>query len=465
MRRFWIAPLACAFVAGTALAAAPPRSVGDYGALMNEIAGRLDLQLADRQKAGEAAAAQRLALAAAMIRRAGAEFRSAEQESLTDDAGSLPAPIKARLDAAFARAGEAERRAADEPRFIDAAHETFNALIDALPVKRAHPTFYGLLSNDLADPAGRLAADVVVYGDRLVDPVYGIAPDVAYAGAELPADAIKVNGDRLEITLPAQVKAAVRFAPPPCEQRPSFGLRVHAVYARAHRFWPFLWHTKIDTSADLFALATSVLYEARISAEAEASETTASTVSFRRRSDFVVADCEQTQAVGVAVTTPAGTSDVVCQAAWVRATGRTRTNGGCEIGEGTLSASGAVTGPAKVCSPDNLCSCPTKGQGFLEISGSYRLSRSSSGLKPVADIAPLAFALGGLARQPLGAERLRVVKIEVARKDCPVVADTMTMSLGDEAGASGAAVSKTAAFRAAFENGRLSVGSAPAFAP
>jgi hypothetical protein len=465
MRRFWIASLASVFVAGAAVAAQTPRLVGDYASEMNDIAHRLDLQLADRQKAGEAAAAQRLALAAAMIRRASAEFRGAEQGSLTDDVNTLPAPIKARLDAAFSRAGEAERRAAAEPRFVDEAHAAFNALIDVLPIKTPHPTLYGLMSNDLTDPSGRLSADVVIYGDRLIDPVYGVAPGVAYGGADLPAAALHASDDRIEITLPPATKAAMHYAPPPCEQRASFGLRVHSVYALAHGFWPIVWHTQVDSSGDLFALASPVLYEAQISAEAEAVATTASTVAFRRRSDFVVADCEQTRAVEVAVVTPEGASDVVCQAAWVNATGRTATSGRCEQREGALSASGALTGPPKVCSPDKLCACSTNGQGFLEISGTYRISRSANGRKLVADLAPLAFPLGGLAHQAFGSEQLRLLKIDVARRDCPVVADTMTIALGEDAGASGAAVSKSGAFRALFEDGRLSVGSAQAFAP
>jgi hypothetical protein len=58
-----------------------------------------------------------------------------------------------------------------------------------------------------------------------------------------------------------------------------------------------------------------------------------------------------------------------------------------------------------------------------------------------------------------------VLKIDVARQNCPVVAAKLTIGLGDDAGASGAAVSKSGDFRAVFEDGRLSVGSASAFPP
>ena len=130
-----------------------PQTVSDYANVMNDVAGRLDAEIAVRQKAGDMAAAQRLVLAAAMVRRSAEEFRGAEQDWLTEAASGLPAPIPARLIAVVAKAKEAEKSAADQPAFVEDAQRTFNALIAALPVKTPHPVVYGLLSRDLA--AGR----------------------------------------------------------------------------------------------------------------------------------------------------------------------------------------------------------------------------------------------------------------------------------------------------------------------
>jgi hypothetical protein len=464
MRKISLTLTSLALMAGAACAAEAPRTVGDYGNAMNAVAEKLDLALAQRQRAADAAGAQRLGLVAAMIRRASAEFRSAEQAHIVEDADTLPAPVKAKLDAAFARTREAESRAAGEPRFVDEAHATFNALIDALPVKTPHPTFYGLLSNDLTDPQGRLAADVVVYGDRLIDPLYDISPTVQFGGEDLPASALKSTSGRIEITLPTQVKAAVRFSPAPCEQRPSFGLRVHDVYAQAHGpFWPLVWHTRVETNADFYALASPVVFAARIEAAVETPATKATVQDFRRRSDFAIADCEQTKTVKVEIAAPEGASDVACKAVWTDAAGQTATSGRCERHGATLSATGVLTGPAKVCSPDKLCSCSERAQGFLEISGTYRAPEAASDLTPVAGLAPLDFPAGGLVRRALPFERLRQIKLDVARRDCAIDADTLEITLGQEV--SGAAVSKTGAFRAIYAGGELSVGAAEAFAP
>jgi hypothetical protein len=463
MRKILIGLTSLAMIAGAARAEEPPRTVGDYATAMNAVAERLDLQLAQRQKAADAAAAQRLSLIAAMVRRASAEFRSAEQSAIVDDAYTLPAPVRAKFDAAFALTLEAERRAASEPAFVDQAQSTFNALLDALPVITPHPTFYGLLSSDLAEPQPPLAADVVVYGHRLIDPLYGETPGVSFNGTELPASAVHATASRLDITLPPPVRAAVHFAPPPCEQRPSFGLRVHDTYAKAHGFWPFIWHTPVETNADLYALASPVLFEARIQASAETPATADAVQDFTRRSDFAVADCEQTKTVQVEVAAPEGASDVVCQAAWTNASGQTSTSGQCERQGGVLRATGVLTGQKKICSPDKLCTCSALSQGSLEISGHFRVALPASGLTPLTGIAPLEFPAGGIARRTLPTERLRQVKIDVQRRDCPENIDTLEMSLGAEA--SGAAVSRTGAFRALYRGGELSVGSAEAFAP
>ena len=463
MPKILIGLLSLLAIAGTALGAEPPRTVGDYANAMNTVAERLDLQLAQRQKAADAAGAQRLSLIAAMIRGASAEFRAAEQTAIVDDVDTLPAPVKSKFDAAFALTLDAERRAAQEPRFVDEAQATFNALIDALPIITPHPTFYGLLSNDLSEAQAPLAADVVLYGHRLIDPLYDEAPGVQFNGTELPASALRVTDARIEITLPPNVRKAVRFAPPPCEQRPSFGLRVHDVYAKRHGVWPLVWHTKVDTNADLYTLASPVVFEARIEASAETTAAVDAVQDFRRRSDFTVADCDENKTVQVEIPAPEGASDIVCKAAWTGASGQTSTSGACEREGGMLRATGVLIGLAKVCSPDKLCSCSAHSQGVLEISGHFHVVQAGSDVTPLKGVASLDFPAGGLARRAIAGERLRHLKVDIGRRDCPEVVDTLEISLGIDA--SGSAVSRTGAFRATYRDGELSVGSAEAFEP
>jgi len=219
----------------------------------------------------------------------------------------------------------------------------------------------------------------------------------------------------------------------------------------------------VATNADLYALASPVRFAATIEATAETPAITAATQSFRRRSEFAVVDCEQTRKVEVEVTAPEGASDIVCKAVWTDAAGQTETSGQCERNGGTLRATGVLTGLARICSPDKLCACSSHSQGVLEMSGSYRVPQTGSGLTAVPGLAPLDFPIGGLARRALKAEQLRLIKLDIARRDCPVVADTIQITLGDDQ--SGSAVSKSGAFRAAYQGGELSVGSAEAFPP
>ncbi len=94
---------------------------------------------------------------------------------------------------------------------------------------------FGMLAGDLADAGAPLGHDVVVYGSRLIDPIYNIAPVVMYGRTEISAANVVLKDDRLEVTLPDAVKTAVNFAPTPCASRPSFGLRVRSVYGETVR--------------------------------------------------------------------------------------------------------------------------------------------------------------------------------------------------------------------------------------
>src|SRR5580704_14101298 len=167
-----------------------PRTVSDYYDAMQISAVHLDAEVADRQRAGDMAAAQRISLAAGMARRAAEEFRGAEQEYMLDDVSGLPSPIPERVEAAVEKASEAEQAAAEHAAFVDEAQLTFNALLAALPQKTPHPVVYGMLVNDLTDPAARLPSDVVFYGFRLIDPIYKIPPTVLYGKTEFPASAV-----------------------------------------------------------------------------------------------------------------------------------------------------------------------------------------------------------------------------------------------------------------------------------
>ena len=130
-----------------------PRTVSDYANAMNASAARLDAAVTERQQAGDMAAAQRLVLAAAMVRRAAEEFRGAEQEALTDPVSGLPAPLPERLAAALARQAEkAESRAADRSRLHrGGAGGSQRADGGAADASAGIPCSMALLSRDLAD--------------------------------------------------------------------------------------------------------------------------------------------------------------------------------------------------------------------------------------------------------------------------------------------------------------------------
>lgn len=474
MRKILRALGAISLVAGFILGAPArgeeaPRTVSDYAIALNASAARLDVAVSDRQRAGDMAAAQRLVLAAAMVRRSAEEFRGAEQASLTEDADSLPAPIPERLAAALAKAGEAERVAAAHPAFIADARLTFNALMAALPLKTPHPILYGLLSNDLADPAAPLPSDVVVYGFRLIDPVSKNRPTVLYANSELPAGSVAATDDSIEVTLPADVKSAVHFAPTPCDPRPGFGLRVRETYKQRRGFWPITWHEDVLTNTDLYALPSPHLYTAEVVATAELAAGRASTVDFDQKSGFTLANCGETKAVEITIPLPENAKNVKCQAAWVDASGAAKLINRCGVEKQAIHAHGELVGSPKICSPapESLCACSALAQGWLRATGNYQVEEAASEVKTETGASSVTFPGGGVTESHISVsdgQKLRHILLKVFRHACATPVDDIDLAIGDDPAATAASVSRTGAFRATFRAGVLKVGSADAFA-
>ena len=439
------------------------RTVSDYAVAMEATAARLDEQVTARQRAGDMAAAQRLVLAAAMVRRTAEEFREAEQEAMTEPVGALPAPVRARADAAFTRAAEAETRAADSSDFVAEAHTTFNALLAVLSQHPPHPVFFGLLSADLTGQGAPLGSDVVIYGYRLFDPLSKAAPVVLYGKAEL--EGVKISDDRIEVTLPESVKRALHFAPPPCEQRPSFGLRVRETYWMPHGFWPLRWNSEVLTNTDLFALPTPTVYSATISASAQTAAAQSETRSFRQKSGLAVAECSQSKTAELRVALPDEARGATCSAAWVDASGAARTTAHCAIEGHVAHAVGEIAGVAKVCSPDGLCTCLTQAQGWLEASGGYRVDEAAAPLQVAAAPPPIDFPAGGLAhgRLALGdGQTLRHIALTISRRACPTPIDALDLNPGEDPDAEASGVSRSGAVRAVLKGGELTVGAADA---
>ncbi len=451
-----------AALASAALAEEGPRTVSDFSGVLTAAATRMDGEVGARQKAGDMAGAQRLALAAAMTRRVGDEFRLSEQDVMTDDVKGLPAPIPQRLAAAVAVAAAAETGAAADPAFVDDAQLKFNALIAALPMKQPHAIVYGALSRDLSPTP--LPADVVVYGYRLVDPALKRKPVVSFQGAEI--DSIALKNDRIEVTLPASVKAEAHFAPSPCESRPGFALRVSASFAVPHGIWPVSWNSAIETNADVFLLPSPVFYTAKVTTLVDAPVSRLSTVPFERKSDLTIADCGQTRSVRFDMALPKGFKNLECSAAWSDVSGAAKQAAHCGPGGDGLRVEGAISGGDQVCSPDKLCTCPSSAQGFLVAKGSYQVETSGDPTPVVGQGPALSFAAGSLAEGDLGLApgvRLSHVGVSLTRRACPTAVDSIDLSIGDDPAGRADAASKTGAFRAMTRDGRLTVGAIDAY--
>jgi hypothetical protein len=471
--RIWFPVLAALSVAATAFyglapasAASAPSTVNDYYDAMIASATRLDGQQGDRQKAGDMAAAQRLALVAAMVRRAASEFRGAEQDYMNNDVSGISAPVPARIEAALEKAAEAERVAADHPAFVDDAQQTFNALLAVLPFKEPHAVIYGLLSRDLADPVAPLPSDIVIYGYRLVDPYYNLPPTVLYNRQELPASSVELDlrDQRIDVELPDAVKQAVNFAPSACSPRPDFTLRVRSIFALKHGFWPIVWRTQVESNSDVVALPTPIMFTASVVANTETTETSAATQDFDQ-SKVAEAECGETKTVELTIPLPAGASDIKCSTKWIDATGAGKTTGRCAVEGQGVHAVGQLIGGPKVCSPEKQCTCAVPAQAWFGAYGTYVVRDATPELKSETMGKTLTFPAGGVAEASIaapGGQALQHLDLPVTRRGCSTVVDKIGVAIGQDPDQEYEGISASGVFRASFKGGALKIGSADA---
>ncbi len=292
---------------------------------------------------------------------------------------------------------------------------------------------------------------------------------VYYRNQELPPGSTVATEDSIAVKLPADVKAEVNFAPPPCDPRAGFALRMSETYTRQRGLWPLSWTEEVFSNTDFYALPSPRVYSAEYVASAELLAGRASTIDFSLKSNFTLADCGETKGVEIALPLPEKATNVKCSAAWVDTSGAAKLGERCGVEGQAVRAHGEITAGPKVCSPgpDSLCTCSVLAQGFLQAQGSYQVEEAASEVKTISGTSSIEFPSGGAAETHVSigdGQKLRHLLVKISRRACPATLDEINLVVSNSPNANTDGVSKTGAFRAAFAAGALRVGVADAFA-
>ncbi len=442
------------------------QTVSDLYDAWTDLATTIDTAATVAQRRGDGALAQQQFLLGAMTRRAAGEFRSAEQYSLVVRIADLPAPILELANAAGSALASAPGATdASAGTALKDAQEKVNALLGVVMGDKHYPVLYGMLTRDLTrDPAAQ-PADLMIYGYDVRDKAVEKPPVVTIGNVELPDSAVRVDNDILLVTLPEEIKKAIGFAPSPCADRTTFGVRVRAFYAKIRGIWPLTWKNEQSTVSDFSALQTPTIYTAKATYSLDGLIKSVATESFEKKSSFVAADCEQSASTSMTIDLPPGAQGVTCEAHWVDTSSVKSAQSNCAVENARATARGTLSGLAKICSSGQLCSCVSSAHGWLEAKGTYQ--HSADAFAPVdrtlADVPSFAPDGSASVALPLAPnETLRGISVAFARRACPETLDALDISTPPGQAQAFPTSSRSGAFRALYSAGRLLVGSANA---
>jgi len=440
----------------------PPRTLGDFVDFLNDKADAAQTAGDASGKAGDYALTQQQYLLRDMIKKSANEYKFLKRTILPNAIDDLDAAARSRFDDIVKTLGK--NGASDQGEVMKTVREAqteFNALFRAELKAAPHPILYGTLSRDLADGAAPPSADVEIFGFDIIDTDLQKAPVVQIGATDLPPDAVAVKDDDIFVTLPAGVRAAVGFAPDPCQGRSTFPLRVTTYYGESRGVWPLSWVEEHLSNADFSVLPTPTAYDLSIAYNFERVTHSEATETYSQRSPYVVADCDQTVSTSVVFDVPAGARDITCEANWAETVAVKSANGSCAIKGETIEANGAISGPEKVCSALKLCGCVANARGWLEVSGSYK--KGSQRVESISASPPNRYPLlpDTAIAIPLNLDagaRLTHIGVIVAKRACPTHFDKLDIGFANDGAQIVAGISKTGAFRAKLKNNRLIVG-------
>lgn len=433
----------------------------DFADLLADTAARIEQAAVASQRAGDAGLAQRQFLVESMIKRAGAEIHYLQQPALKSPIRDLAPSEVAKIDDLLNLIAHIEY--SDKTKIVAttaAAQARVGALVDAMANGRNYPILYGMLARDLMDAPDSAPADIEIFGHDVVDPREGKTPAIRVGGAEIPAKLISMKGDDILVDLPDATKDLTGFSPTPCRPRNAFTVRATAYYGERHGIWPIRWVSVLESNSDFTALPSSRVYEFSVSYNYERTENTISTERFTNRSTYVVAACGQTVPTSVSYQAPAGAHDLSCEVSWAEASGAKAATKSCAIKDGVVEARGALTGPDKLCSPDNVCGCVASARGWLQIDGGFQkdniavLTKTAS-LPDKHEIVPNDSTSVPLELDP--GSTLRHIGVIVNRRACPTIFARLDIQFSDDGHPITAGVSRSGAFRANYENKQLTI--------
>jgi hypothetical protein len=363
-----------------------------------------------------------------------------------------------RLQSALENASKLENRTATDLNDIVAnTQDAANQLMDRMPLTDKSPVYFGIQTRDVLASFDPQPNDIVITGYHLVDSrLNNRKPDIqiavggkTYNITKDHPDHISAQFNKLVISLPDDLKKAIRIENQPCEPMRLFHLTGTVYYEGGF----FNTSQKFDFNANVSP--GERLYAITVTLDGSRTATQPVQSNFSNISDQVNVGCEETRGTLVEWNAPDKATQIIPSSRWIE-TDKLKGQSANAVVSGTkASATGSISGVDKQCFL-GACNCPGGGHGKLQIFGTYVLDqpvttpfhdqREQVHVNPTHVSIPSETILA-----------LTEINVQITRKGCSQVLDTIHIAVPSDQNKVIQATSTNGYFVATFQPGQVDI--------
>lgn len=335
------------------------------------------------------------------------------------------------LQIAMQDASKLENRTAqDLNQTVKNTQDAANQLMDRMPLTDKSPVYFGVQTRDVLSSFDPNPNDITITGYHLVDkrlnnrlPTIEIA--VNGKTYKIPADRMTAQFNRIDISLPDDLRRAIRIDNQPCDPMHLFHLAGTTYYEGGF----FNTSQQFDFSANLNPGAR--LYNIKVITDGSRTAPTPVQSTFSNTSGEVQVGCNHSASTTVTWSGPEGAGQITPGWAWVE-TDKLKAQTANAVTTGTsASATGTITGLDEQCAGP-FCNCPGGGHGKLNVSGTYVTTQTVTSPfhdeREVTHVNPTHISIPSETILKLSS-----VDFQITRKGCTQVLDTVHISVPPDA--------------------------------
>lgn len=433
-------------------------TIGDFIRSMQTFVQTLESSARSLLDQGNNVAAQQQLLLAGTLKGTIAQLQQAYNDSMSKTFDKLDVAqgnAFKQLQMALADASKLENRSTtDLNQIVKNTQDAANQLMDRMPLTDKSPVYFGIQTKDVLSNFDPNPYDIRITGYHLVDPRLGnkqptIDVTVADKTYRVAPDRLSVQFNRIDISLPNDLRDAIRIDNQPCDPMRLFHVAGTIYYLGG---W-FNTNQHVDFAANV--LPGARLYSIRVVSDGTRTASAPVQLPFSNTSGEIQVGCENSASTTVQWNAPDGASQIAPQSVWYDTDNLKGQSSNAVASGPVASATGTVSGRDKQCVL-GVCNCPGGGHGKLRLFGTYVVSQTVTSPfhdeRQVTHVNPTHISIPND-----GLLKFNTVDLEITRQGCSKVFDTIHFAASSDPNRIIQATSTNGYFSATLQPGQVDV--------